>query len=137
MLMSNSGAGPAANPHASMHGMDGTAYMDWSIVPQADNISQLSSDSIKATQDKYSKASISLDESKPGGEEHWEGSDTGKGHDNINPMALPVTQKWYINTGGGSGNQRIQLVIGMKPDGTLIKAWTVQVTAGPVYKKED
>ena len=120
-----------------MHGMDGTAYMDWSIVPQADNISQLSSDSIKATQDKYSKASISLDESKPGGEEHWEGSDTGKGHDNINPMALPVTQKWYINTGGGSGNQRIQLVIGMKPDGTLIKAWTVQVTAGPVYKKED
>ncbi len=139
MMMANSGAGPSANPHPSSHGMDGTAYMDWSIVPQADNISQLSSASIKAAQDKYSKASILLDESKPGGKEHWEGSDTGKGHDNINPMALPVTQKWYINTGGGnnSGNQRIQLVIGMKPDGTLIKAWTVQVTAGPVYKKED
>jgi RHS repeat-associated protein len=135
MMMANSGSGPSANPHPSTHGMDGTAYMDWAIVPQADNISQLSNDSIKATQAQYSKATISLDESKPGGKEHWEGSDTGKGHDNINPMALPVTQKWYINT--GNGNQRIQLVIGMKPDGTLIKAWTVQVTAGPAYKKED
>ena len=135
MMMANSGSGPSANPHPSTHGMDGTAYMDWAIVPQADNISQLSNDSIKATQAQYSKATISLDESKPGGKEHWEGSDTGKGHDNINPMALPVTQKWYINA--GNGNQRIQLVIGMKPDGTLIKAWTVQVTAGPAYKKED
>ena len=139
MLMAKPGPSVGANAKPYQHGTDGTAYMDWQIVPQANNISQLPSDPHAALNGKYDKALIILDESKPGGQGHREGTRTGSGHDSLNPLALPVEQKWYINVGGvnNSSNQRIQLVTGMKPDGTLIKAWTVQVTAGPAYKKED
>lgn len=140
MLMAKAGPSVGANPKPYQRGTDGTAYMDWQIVPQANNISQLPSDPHAALGGKYSNAMILLDESKsPSEKGHWEGTRIGSGHDSLNPLALPVTQKWYINTGGvnNSGNQRIQLVVGMQPDGTLIKAWTVTVTAGPVYKKED
>lgn len=140
MLMSNH-----ANPQYSGANNAGQVEVEWHIVPQANNISdpQLQQKSTDATAQKYSGASILLDESrrtKP--EWHWEGSRTGSGLDHFDQSALPANQKWYINTGGGnnSSNQRIQVVIGMKPDGTLIKAWTAHVEwgrNGPVYSKID
>lgn len=127
MLMSNH-----ANPQYSQSNNAGQVEVEWHIVPQANNVSdpQLQKQSTDATAEKYSQSSILLDESrrtKP--EWHWEGSRTGSGLDHFDQSALPANQKWYINTGGGnnSSNQRIQVVVGMKPDGTLIKAWTVHV----------
>jgi YD repeat-containing protein len=65
----------------------------------------------------------------------------GGEQDFLYPPTLPVDQKWYVNTGGkndASSNQRIQLVVGMRPDGTLIKSWTDHVNEGangPVFRK--
>jgi RHS repeat-associated protein len=140
MLMSNH-----ANPQYSQSNNAGQVEVEWHIVPQANNISapQLQKQSTDATAEKYSGASVLLDESRRTAPQwHWEGSHTGSGLDHFDQSALPANQKWYINTGGGnnSSNQRIQVVVGMKPDGTLVKAWTVHVEwgrNGPVYSKID
>jgi RHS repeat-associated protein len=137
MLMSHH-----ATPQPSKVNNLGEVEIEWQIAPQADSISDLSQNSIDATGAKYSQSLILLDESMRGGSYHWEGSHTGSGLDALDRLALPVNQKWYINPSGGNdcNNKRIQVVIGMNPDGTLIKAWTVHVgwgMNGPIYTKID
>jgi len=131
-----------ATPQPSKTNNLGEAEIEWNIVPQANNISELTQKNMDAAAAQNSNASVLLDESMKGGAYHWEGSHKGGGLDAFDPAALPVNQKWYINSSGGndSSNKRIQVVIGMKPDGTLIKAWTVHVEwgrNGPVYSKID